>query len=137
MLENHHESLMLPVPDSLVLRVSVRIGHRQPAGRGRPRSNLHNVLAGIAYILVNDIAWHSLPNELYRVSGNTCWRHFRKWVNEGRWDEIEEELYREWKDIGFLDHATFFRCGAEIRASSMDDRQRRKAARKNRSEMPV
>ncbi|MCA8331658.1 transposase [Burkholderia cepacia] len=64
----------------------------QAPSRGRPHASRRAVLSGIVHVLVNDISWHQLPIQLYRVSGNTCWRQFREWVSNGVWLSIEHEL---------------------------------------------
>lgn len=59
--------------------------------RGRPRRvNLMLVLQGILYVLVTGCAWRLLPKEYPPAS--TVYYYFRKWCDDGSWQQIHEQL---------------------------------------------
>ncbi len=63
----------------------------RPKG-GRPRLSDRACLAGIVYILKNDLAWNLLPAWLGCGNGVTCWRRLREWMEAGIWDELRRRL---------------------------------------------
>jgi putative transposase len=58
---------------------------------GRPREvNLREVLNGIFYIARGGCSWRMMPTDLPPWS--TCYDYFRKWRNDGIWQEINDTL---------------------------------------------
>jgi len=60
-------------------------------------------LAGILWVLRNDVPWRELPTGLFGVSGVTCWRRLRDWHTAGVWQQLHENLLAECNAAGLLD----------------------------------
>ncbi|WP_369809389.1 IS5 family transposase [Frankia sp. QA3] len=60
-------------------------------------------LAGILWVLRNDVPWRELPPGLFGVSGVTCWRRLRDWHTAGVWTALHEHLLAELNAAGRLD----------------------------------
>ncbi|PIT90067.1 hypothetical protein COU23_00600 [Candidatus Kuenenbacteria bacterium CG10_big_fil_rev_8_21_14_0_10_36_11] len=58
---------------------------------GRPPADLYEVVNGMLYVLSTGCRWRDLPHD-YGVSYVTCYRHFIRWVNNGKLKKIFEEL---------------------------------------------
>lgn len=66
----------------------------EPAPTGRPRADDRRTLNGILYVLSTGCRWADLPPERYG-SGKTCWRRFKEWREQGRWNAIAGTLLLE------------------------------------------
>jgi len=58
---------------------------------GRPPADLYEIVNGMLYVLSTGCRWRDLPHD-YRVSYVTCYRYFIKWVNNGTFRKMFEEL---------------------------------------------
>lgn len=58
---------------------------------GRPPADLYEIVNGMLYVLSTGCRWRDLPHD-YGVSYVTCYRYFIKWVNNGTFRKIFEEL---------------------------------------------
>jgi len=58
---------------------------------GRPPADLYEVVNGMLYVLSTGCRWRDLPHD-YGVSYVTCYRYFIKWVNNGTFKKMFEEL---------------------------------------------
>ena len=52
--------------------------------------DLQEVVNGILYVLRSGIPWRMVPHDL--PPWGTVWWYFRKWRADGAWEQIEEEL---------------------------------------------
>jgi transposase len=79
----------------------------RPAARsgrtGRPRVSDRAVLAGIVFVLSTGISWNTLPWELGRGSGVTCWRRLREWQRAGLWERLHRAVLDRLGQQGLLD----------------------------------
>lgn len=64
---------------------------RRRKKRGRPPAEIYEVVNGMLYVLSTGCRWRDLPHD-YGVSYVTCYRQFIKWVNDGTFRKIFEEL---------------------------------------------
>ena len=64
---------------------------RRRKKRGRPPAEMYEVVNGLLYVLSTGCRWRDLPHD-YGVSYVTCYRQFIKWVNDGTFRKIFEEL---------------------------------------------
>jgi transposase len=64
---------------------------RRRKKRGRPPAEMYEVVNGMLYVLSTGCRWRDLPHD-YGVSYITCYRQFIKWVNDGTFKRIFEEL---------------------------------------------
>ncbi|MBI5734111.1 MAG: transposase [Candidatus Kerfeldbacteria bacterium] len=64
---------------------------RRRKKRGRPPAEMYEVVNGMLYVLSTGCRWRDLPHD-YGVSYVTCYRQFIKWVNDGTFRKIFEEL---------------------------------------------
>lgn len=64
---------------------------RRRKKRGRPPAEMYEVVNGMLYVLSTGCRWRDLPHD-YGVSYVTCYRQFIKWVNDGTFKRIFEEL---------------------------------------------
>jgi putative transposase len=63
----------------------------EPSGPGRPRTrNLREILNAIFYLLRSGCAWRMLPRDFPPFQ--TVYYYFRKWRQDGTWEEIHEAL---------------------------------------------
>lgn len=67
---------------------------RRRKKRGRPPAEMYEVVNGMLYVLSTGCRWRDLPHD-YGVSYITCYRQFIKWVNDGTFRKIFEELKRK------------------------------------------
>jgi len=58
---------------------------------GRPPSDLYEVVNGLLYVLSTGCRWRDLPHD-YDVSYITCYRQFIKWIKDGTFKKVFEEL---------------------------------------------
>lgn len=58
---------------------------------GRPPADLYEVVNGMLYVLSTGCRWRDLPHD-YSISYVTCYRHFIRWVKDGTWKKIFEDL---------------------------------------------
>ena len=65
----------------------------QEPGQGRPRRDDRQVLCGILWIMESGSSWRDLPEEEFGPN-STVHGRYRKWVKEGLWPRIVEELER-------------------------------------------
>jgi len=99
--------------------------HARHRGRGRPRVSRRAVLSGIVSVLLEDMPWGDLPTRQFKVSGNTCWRQFREWVQTGTWSEIVDVLKAAWSQYGRIQWATLLTQAATKRIERMEARRPR------------
>lgn len=50
------------------------------------------VLRGILFVLITEIGWEDLPQELGFGSGMTCWRRLRDWQAAGAFEQIHQAV---------------------------------------------
>ena len=61
------------------------------SARGHPRTvDLREVINGILYVLRGGVPWRMLPHDL--PPWGTVWWYFRKWRDDGTWEEIMAAL---------------------------------------------
>ena len=61
------------------------------SARGHPRTvDLREVINGILYVLRGGVPWRMLPHDL--PPWGTVWWYFRKWRDDGAWEEIMAAL---------------------------------------------
>ena len=58
---------------------------------GRPPADLFEVVNGMLYVLSTGCRWRDLPHD-FGVSYVTCYRQFIKWIKNGTFKKIFEEL---------------------------------------------
>lgn len=58
---------------------------------GRPPAGLPEVVNGMLYVLSTGCRWRDLPHD-FGISYITCYRYFIKWVKQGTFKKIFEEL---------------------------------------------
>ena len=71
------------------------------SGRGRPPSNLRQILNGVLWKLRTASPWYDLP-ECY-PAWQTCYQYYRRWKNHGLIDEIHRLLYQDLRKRGGFD----------------------------------
>lgn len=64
---------------------------KRPRRTGRPAADLYEVVNGMLYVLSTGCRWRDLPHD-YAVSYVTCYRYFIRWINDGKFRKIFEEL---------------------------------------------
>jgi transposase len=92
---------------------------RRADGRGRPWRNSREVLNGILWILRTGAQWVDLPDRYPPYQ--TCHRRYQRWVREGVFERILEELARDLKERGKLDLSECFIDGTFIVAKKGED----------------
>ena len=61
---------------------------------GRPRTvDMREVINGVLYVLRTGCPWRMLPHDF--PPWQTVYQYFRKWKNEGIWEQINEALRPE------------------------------------------
>ena len=58
---------------------------------GRPPADLYEVVNGMLYVLSTGCRWRDLPHD-YGISYITCYRQFIKWIKDGTFKKVFEEL---------------------------------------------
>jgi transposase len=58
---------------------------------GRPPADTREALNGMLYVLSTGCRWRDLPHD-FGASYPTCYRYFIKWVKDGTFKKIYEEL---------------------------------------------
>lgn len=58
---------------------------------GRPSANLYEVVNGMLYVLSTGCRWRDLPHD-FNLHYSTSYRYFIKWVKNGTFKKIFEEL---------------------------------------------
>ncbi|OGZ40633.1 MAG: hypothetical protein A3B04_02975 [Candidatus Portnoybacteria bacterium RIFCSPLOWO2_02_FULL_39_11] len=58
---------------------------------GRPRADLYEAVNGLLYVLSTGCRWRDLPHD-YQLSYITCYRQFIKWIKDGTFKKVFEEL---------------------------------------------
>lgn len=79
------------------------------SGRGRPPSNLRQILNGVLWKLRTASPWYDLP-ECY-PAWQTCYQYYRRWVNRGLIDEIHRLLYQDLRKRGGFDLFQYIQNG--------------------------
>ena len=74
---------------------------RQRRKTGRPPADPYEVVNGMLYVLSTGCRWRDLPHD-YGVSYVTSYRQFIKWVNDGTFKKIFEELKHKADKKGIL-----------------------------------
>jgi transposase len=92
---------------------------RRGYGRGRPWRSSRDVLNGILWILRTGAQWADLPERYPPYQ--TCHRRYQRWVREGLFERILEELARDLKERGKLDLSECFIDGTFIVAKKGAD----------------
>jgi putative transposase len=57
---------------------------------GRPRADLRAVLNAIRYVTRSGAQWRMIPRDL--VPGGTAWSYFRRWRDDGTWQQLHDHL---------------------------------------------
>ena len=65
--------------------------NRRRRKTGRPPADLSAVVNGLLYVLSTGCRWRDLPHD-FNVHYATCYRYFIKWVDNGTFKKIFEEL---------------------------------------------
>ncbi len=92
------------VPDAFWRRIQSLLPARPPRPRGgRPPADDRAGLRGIIFVLETGIQWVELPQEVFGVSGMTCWRRLRDWYEAGVWQRLQQQLLRALRRRGRLD----------------------------------
>ncbi|WP_081058777.1 transposase [Burkholderia cepacia] len=117
------------IDDDMWEQVAPLIFSAEPAGPGRPYTDVRIVLTAIVYILLMNISWVKLPRRRFGTSGITCWRQFRKWDHDNVWPKIERRLTRAWRRQGHVEWAVQLRDAASSRLEEMRVREHRKQMR--------
>ena len=101
--------------DSQWFRIA-RFFPNQPMTRrgGRPERDNRACFEGILFVLVSGIRWKDLPKEFPAYA--TCWRRFKKWVEDGSFARAWHELLKIKDDLGELDLETVIGDGTFIPA---------------------
>ena len=90
------------IPDGLWERIKpILAAHYPPAGTGRPRSDLRQVINGIIYRLRSGVQWNQLPDEF--GDDSTVHRWFQALVRDGVLEEVWATLALECQALGDLD----------------------------------
>ena len=55
---------------------------------GRPRADLRAVLNAIRYVTRSGAQWRMVPRDL--VPWGTAWSYFRRWRDEGTWQQLHD-----------------------------------------------
>lgn len=80
----------------------------KPQG-GRPGYSTREILDGVLWILRVGARWgDELPLPRNYPSGSTCYRHFRKWVELGIFDQVIRALVEDLRSRGKIDLAETF-----------------------------
>lgn len=86
-----------------------------PSGRGRPRSDLREMLNAIFWLLRTGAPWRDLP-ERYGP-WQTVYEWFNRWRREGTWDKMLEALQIRLDREGRIDWDLWCVDGTNVRAS--------------------
>ena len=65
-----------------------RLKKRRFRHPGRTPTDNNLVLHAVVYALKNNINWMDLNTKIFNVSGTTCWRHLKGWVESDIWPDI-------------------------------------------------
>src|SRR6267378_3606332 len=60
---------------------------------GRPRADLRAVLNAIRYVTRSGAQWRMVPRDL--VPWGTAWSYFRRWRDDGIWQQLHDRLRTE------------------------------------------
>src|SRR3982074_100485 len=60
---------------------------------GRPRADLRAVLNAIRYVTRSGAPWRMVPRDL--VPWGTAWSYFRRWRDDGTWQQLHDHLRAE------------------------------------------
>src|SRR5215204_4082911 len=79
-----------PVTDELWEVIEPLLPREPPKPNGgRPRIDARAALTGILFVLKRSgIPWETLPQEMGRGSGMTCWPRLKEWHEAGAWEEL-------------------------------------------------
>ena len=78
--------------------------HPPPSRKGgRPWADDRSALRGIVFVLRTGLPWADVPAEVFGVSGVTCWRRLRDWMEAGVWDKVHPLLLEELGAQGRID----------------------------------
>ncbi len=92
------------VPDALWSRVAPLLPARPPRPKGgRPPCDDRACLRGILFVLRTGLPWEWLPQEVFGVSGVTCWRRLRDWAQAGVLEALQQALLDELGEKGRID----------------------------------
>ncbi|WP_425437605.1 IS5 family transposase [Melittangium boletus] len=92
------------VPDVFWRRIQPLLPTCPPRPKGgRPPADDWAYLRGIIFVLKTGIQWEELPQEVFGVSGMTCWRRLRDWYEAGVWQRLQRQLLRALRRRGRLD----------------------------------
>jgi transposase len=88
---------------------------------GRPRVSDEKVLNGLLHVVLCDISWQELPQELGFGCGMTCWRRLRQWQDADAWPAVQRILLDELHQALARDlQSRFARIGASALAAVAD-----------------
>jgi transposase len=105
------------VPDSFWRRIQPMLpSHPSRSKGGRPPADDRACLRGIIFVLKTGIQWEQLPQEVFGVSGMTCWRRLRDWYQAGVWQALQRELLAELRRKGRLDLSRASADSSSVRA---------------------
>lgn len=75
---------------------------------GRPGHSTRDILDGVLWVLRVGARWNDLPTPKGFPSGTTCYRHFRKWVEDGIFDKVIRALIDDLRERGKINLAETF-----------------------------
>lgn len=83
-----------PYPSDITLKQFQLIEpliRRRRRRTGRPPADIYEVVNGMLYVLSTGCRWRDLPHD-YGVSYITCYRQFIKWIKDGTFKKMFEDL---------------------------------------------
>ncbi len=83
-------------------------------GKGRPRRESREVLAGILWVMRTGAPWKDLPDRFPPYQ--TCHRRFQEWVQDGHMERILMAIAEDLRERGKLDLTEAFIDGSFARA---------------------
>jgi transposase len=88
---------------------------RRRKKRGRPPSDMYEIVNGMLYVLSTGCRWRDLPHD-YGVSYVTCYRQFIKWVKNGTLKKIFEELKKKADKKNLLHWRNAYLDGSDVKS---------------------
>ena len=95
---------------------------------GRPNKDHRPIINGILWQLRTGAPWRDLPKKF--GPWQTVYSRFRKWTDDGTWQQIFEALREQADEDGQLDWFVHFIDGTSIRAHQHSCGAQKKAAAK-------
>jgi transposase len=105
------------VPEAFWRRIQPLLPAHPPRPKGgRPPADDRACLRGIIFVLKTGIQWEELPQEVFGVSGMTCWRRLRDWYEAGVWERLQRLLLAQLRKRGRLDLSRAVIDSSSVRA---------------------